>query len=224
MSVTQSFIVTCPNCGRHLTCPAHLAGKRAKCQCGQSILCPTTPGQPAQAAAPAASTTIPYRTAPTRTDQSATSGEHAALIRQAVIYSLLLAVVIGAVFGLRYLGGSRGGQPAKPGLGEDSKVEAMFSSEDGTEAKQWLADRPGRMLSGMTTSQAENRIDNWYRMGATKVYAFGGAMSMNVVLELPADPAKRKALIDWTNDWHRGTPYPVASDVGQKYLLVRLRI
>jgi hypothetical protein len=223
MTVTQNFTVVCPHCGRQLSCPPQLAGKRAKCKCGQSILCPTSPGQAAQAAGPTANVPLGYRTA----DKSAATagGEHSALIRQAVLYSLILALIVGAVFGLRYLGGSRGGSAsAKPSLGEDAKVEDMIANEDGTEAREWLAGRPGRMLSGMTSSQAEHRIDDWYRMGATKVLAFGGGFSMNVALQLPADPAKRKALFDWTNDWNARSLIPPAADVGQKYLLVRLRL
>lgn len=225
MTVTQSFVVTCPSCGRHLTCPAQLAGKRAKCQCGQSILCPATPGQPAQVAAPATGNTLAYRGAsPSNTAKNAAGGEHSALIRQAIIYSVLLAVLVGAVVGLRSLGGGGKAKSSAPALGEDDKVESLISDQDGTEARQWLADRPGRMLSGMTSSQAEHRIDDWYTMGATKVYAFGGTMTMNIALELPSDPAKRKALFDWTNDWNAKSLIPRASDVGQKYLLVRLHL
>ena len=83
---------------------------------------------------------------------------------------------------------------------------------------------PGRILSGMTTSQAKRQVDAWYNMGAVKVYAFGGMMTLSVALELPKDPAKRQKLFDWVNDWNTRQFIARVNDVGQNYLLVRLHL
>src|SRR5438045_132117 len=113
-TVQQAFVVNCPSCGKRLQVPPHLAGKRAKCSCGQSIAIPTMAGLPAQAAG------------------SATDARSVPLGYRA---------------------------PAAP-----------------------ADDAP------------------------------------------PAPSPKRKALIDWVNQWHEGTSTLPMSDVGQKYLLVRLRL
>lgn len=223
--MAEGFTITCPSCGKRLQVPPNLAGKRAKCSCGQSLLVPATPGATAQLATaanvPPASLGYRSATAPS----AATNHEHSALIRQAILYTLILLVIVGGIFSLRFIGSSKSSSTT-PALGEDADVEQMMRDENGTEVRAWLADRRGRMLSGMTDTQAEHRIDDWYNMGATKVYAFGGTLSMTVALELPANPAKRKALFDWVNHWHQDMPNPIPpmSDVGQKYLLVRLKL
>lgn len=244
MAVVGEFVVACPGCGKRLTVPPAMAGKRAKCSCGQALIVPMTPGGVAVAAPARTATVAPgvaglaghgaggsgtvpigYRGpgAP-KSGDPARAQEQSAVIRQAVLFTVLLAVVVGGVFALRHFGKSMGGgSAATAALGEDALVEEMISDEGGMEAKEWLAERPGRMLSGMTTSQAESRIQRWYEMGAVKVYAFGGMATMNIALELPADPPKRKAMFDWVNEWH-GPMRPAMKDVGQKYLLVRLRI
>jgi hypothetical protein len=229
MSVTQqNFVVTCPSCHKRLQVPPHLAGKRAKCSCGQSIAIPTMPGLPAQAAAAATdarSVPLGYRSPVATKDDVAKAQEHKALIRQAVLYSSVLVILILGIFGLRFLGLGHSGASAPALPGEDAMIMQMIRDEDGTEAKEWLAGRRGRMLSGMSETQAENRIDSWYKMGVTKVYAFGGVISMTVALELPPAPSpKRKAIFDWVNQWHEGTSTLPMSDVGQKYVLVRLRL
>jgi hypothetical protein len=221
MEVFEAFTIQCPACGKSLQVPPQLAGKRAKCSCGQVLQVPATPNQAAQAAG----LTLGYRGASPKGHSP--NEEHAAVIRQAIIYSALLVLLVGLVFAVRFVGtrysaNSKAAVAATPG--EDAMVSEMIDNENGTEAREWLAGHPGRMLSGMTTSQAQSRIDQWYRMGATKVYAFGGVLSMSAVLELPADPAQRKALIDWTNDWNAKSLVKPTPDVGQKYLLVRLRL
>jgi hypothetical protein len=229
MSVAQqNFIVTCPSCHKRLTVPPHLAGKRAKCTCGQSIAIPSLPGLPAQAATPAPdarSVPLGYRSPAATKDDTARAQEHKALIRQAILYSSIFVILIVGILVLRRVGAARSTATAVPTLGEDAMVEDMIRNEDGTEAKEWLAGRRGRMLSGMSDSQAQNRIEQWYKMGATKVYAFGGGLSMTVALELPPAPnPKRKVLLDWVNQWHEGSTTRPMSDMGQKYLLVRLRL
>ncbi|HZZ42931.1 MAG TPA: hypothetical protein VFE58_08325 [Tepidisphaeraceae bacterium] len=227
MTFSQPFIVTCPSCGKRLQVPAHLAGKRAKCSCGQSIVVPSMPGLPVQIAAakePSNSVTLGYRSPPAAHSETARAHEQTALIRQAILYSSLLLLLIGGIFAFRHFSSSKPAVPPPPSLGEDADVEKMIQEDNGTEARQWLADQHGRMLSGMNDNQAKYHIDEWYKMGATKVYAFGGGLSLSVALELPANPAQRKTLFDWVNQWHQGSHTPPMTDVGQKYLLVRLRL
>lgn len=174
----------------------------------------------AAAAAAAAPRAIGYASA--KRGDAAKAMEQKNLIKQAILFVGAIVLVGGAIFAMRFLSG--GGKPAGPGLGEDNDVAEMIKDESGTEAKKWLEGHTGRMLSGMTRSQAEYKIDQWYKMGATKVIAFGGVMSMTVALELPKDPAKRKELFDWEKKWHTEMDRKPAVDVGQKYLLIRLRI
>ena len=74
----------------------------------------------------------------------------------------------------------------------------------------------------MTRQQAEGLADRLYGMGAVKIYAFGGVMSLSFAIELPDDKDKRAAIFDW---YHRKYEENLSvaervRDVGQKYLLV----
>jgi hypothetical protein len=186
--------------------------------CGFSLK-PAKRTSGASAAAAAAPPALGYATA--KRGDAARAMEQSNLIKQAILFVLAIALVGGAIFAMRFFSG---GSAPKTGLGEDDDIIAMIKDEHGTEAKKWLDTNSSRMLSGMTRSQAEYKIDQWYKMGATKVIAFGGLVSMTVALELPTDPAKRKELFDWERKWHSEMDMKPAVDVGQKYLLIRLRI
>jgi hypothetical protein len=98
----------------------------------------------------------------------------------------------------------------------------MMKDDGATELKKWLADGGNRrMVTGMTVQQADGLADRLYTMGAVKVYAFGGVVTMSLAIELPQDPDKRKELFDWYArrvDEKGGQPQ---HDEGQQYLLVR---
>ncbi|HEY1683510.1 MAG TPA: hypothetical protein VGG19_01990 [Tepidisphaeraceae bacterium] len=209
--MAEQTIINCPGCGKRLKVPASLAGRNAKCPCGQSI---PIPG----ASATAGAAPIGYRPV----TKEPVNEEHSAVIKQGIFLSALLIVLVGVIFGVRKLGSSHAIAP--PSLGDDAKIQKMIDEQNGTEAREWIDAVPGRMLSGMTISQAKRQIDSWYKLGAAKVYAFGGLMSLGVVLELPQDPVKRKALFDWVNDWNDRSFLPTVKDVGQKYLFVKLHL
>jgi hypothetical protein len=173
----------------------------------------------AAAAAAAAPRAIGYATA--KRGDAAKAAEQKTLIKQAILFVGAIVIVGGAIFAMRFFSG---GKSNTPGLGEDDTVTQMIKDENGTEAKKWLEANSSRILAGTTRSQAEYKIDQWYKMGATKVYAFCGVMSMTVALELPKDPTKRKELFDWEKKWHTEMDIKPAVDVGQKYLLIRMRL
>ena len=148
--------------------------------------------------------------------------EKQAAVKIGVAVVVLGVLVTGAIFGMRFLTGAN--EPAAPMLGDDAKVLRMIKDENGTEAREWLAAHPGRMIGGWTRSQAEFRIDEWYKLGAKKVYAFAGITTLAIALELPEDPQQRKALFEWENNWHKEMFIEPAKDVGQKYLLLTMRL
>ena len=177
---------------------------------------PAAKGGKSAVAGPGAFAGIPRPTRPVEVAES--SGG----LKVAALALVALAVVVGAVFGLRHLAG--GGAPAGPALGEDATVREMVREESGTEARKWLSEGHNRVFMGQSEKQSAYKTDQWYDLGATQVIAFGGRMSTMIALELPADAAKRKALFDWEAQWHREMGKKVATDVGQQYLLLRMRI
>jgi hypothetical protein len=137
--------------------------------------------------------------------------------------AILIVLVIAAIgAGAWFMRSNDTAYPPAKG-GEDASLIQFLKNNSAQEAQHWLSESPDRLLTGMTPSQARRFIDNLYTMGATKVYAAGGIACTWVVLELPDDPAKRKALFDWQHNWTNEFVKP-ASDVGQHYLQAGLRI
>ena len=172
------------------------------------------PGVPGVAGFPPASR--PARAEPKR--------DVAGLVKLVAIPIVLIAIVGGAVFGYKKLAGEKDTGPA---LGDDREVRAMIKDDGATELKQWLKEGNTRMVTGMTREQADGMADRLYDMGAKKVIAFGGVMTMTIAVELPdaavpENKDKRKAIFDWyKRKYEENTP--IASrkrDVGQQWLLV----
>jgi hypothetical protein len=159
--------------------------------------------------------------------------EQGNLIRLTIFAVALFALGAAAVVGMRYLVGPRpfaapgvagGGAPvpASAPAHDDAEVARLIKEEGGTEARAWLRERPGRLLSRFTPAQAQRHVERWYELGATRVLAFGGMVSTAVAVELPQDPARRKAIFDESRRYAASSDFRPATDVGQKYLLIRL--
>lgn len=149
------------------------------------------------------------------------SAEKSQLIRLAVILAVIAVAIGGSIFGIRMLKGSG---PTGPQLGEDADIQAKMQDEYCKEIHAWFQEDSTRIMGPWSESQALSHADQWQQMGAKQVLALGSRLSMVAVIELPDDPAKRKALFDWQAEWHRNHLTKVWTDVGQKYLMIRLGV
>ncbi len=132
---------------------------------------------------------------------------------------LLVALLIGGFVMLKGGGGSEAAMPF-----EDKMISEKLHDQANTEIKEFLGNQMFSVL-GMTTSQAQGFADRLYGMGAKDVRAFDGRVSMTMVVELPEDSEQRKSIIDHYNRYHEGNQgVPKATDVGQRYLMYRLKI
>ena len=287
----------CPSCGRQFTWKPELAGRSAKCKCGNTIKVPAQPaaaGVPAAAenpldgydfqepapppkraaaAAPAAAAGLrcpscrnplaagavicvhcgfnlktgkrmstvmggddapggaaapvpadpavpgafaaPPGIRPPRRQEEGNTGNIVKLIAIPVI---LVGVVGGAVFGFKKLSGET---DTGPKLGRDADVRALIKDDGATELKQWLKEGSTRLVNGMTREQADAMADNLYQMGAVKVLAFGGVMTMSLAIELPQEKEKRDAIFAWYKRKYESELSPARRqrDEGQRYIL-----
>jgi DNA-directed RNA polymerase subunit RPC12/RpoP len=145
------------------------------------------------------------------------------LVKLVGIPLVLIAVVGGAVFGFRKLSGNKA--DLGPDKGKDRQVRAMMNEDTATELKEWLKNGGSRrMVMGMTVQQADGLADRLYNMGAVKVYAFGGVVTASLAIELPTDADKRKELIEWQKRWHTDMNETPQTDVGQQFLLIKMRV
>jgi len=242
--------VVCEACGKRYAFKPQYAGKRLKCKCGAVIempaaaateedegefdLAPTAdafPSPPPRAAPP------PPRPSPSagprvpqRRPAAAKVDAHAQAERQKVKTMAMVLVGVGlvvalAIAGLKFAGG--GGAGVDPNAkGEDAYARQKIRDDGMVPAAEWLASGPpGKMLGGFTTKQAEYRIQDWKKMGAKEVLIANTPMSMVAILELPDDPAQRKALYDWQAKWHaERTNTEVRKDQGGKYLSIDIPI
>jgi hypothetical protein len=151
--------------------------------------------------------------------------EQSQLIKIVIILAIVVSVVGGAVFAIKYFGGSH--SAAATGatqLGEDADIQEKMQDEYYKEVHAWFQEDGTRIMGPWSQQQALSQADRWKDMGAKNVYAFGTRMSMVAVIELPDDAASRKKLFEWQASWHREHFEKVWSDMGQKYLMIRLGI
>jgi hypothetical protein len=139
---------------------------------------------------------------------------------------LAVLVLVGAFFGFKHFqGGGKVSSDGKPLVGDDQAALEMMNEYNGTEINEWLqTGRNHKMVMGMTLEQAEGFGKARYAQGAKKVYAFA-VVSTNLVVELPDDAAKRKALIDNYNGWMKEhfAKDPI-TDIGQHYLIYKMHV
>ncbi|MGB7158974.1 MAG: hypothetical protein WBD40_12955, partial [Tepidisphaeraceae bacterium] len=128
---------------------------------------------------------------------------------------LVMLVGVGIFAGMALKGSKR--QAMK---GDDAKITEMIEDENGTEVKEWIRAHNRHMIHNMTQGQVIGFADRLYGMGAVKVYAFGEMISATVAVELPDDPAMRKALFDFEKE-HNGFRSKT-TDVGQRFFLLHM--
>lgn len=273
---------SCGACGKQFTWKPQLAGKRAKCTCGEVVVVPAQAPEAAEdlydlaehpevappraavaSAAPVAVAPPPpvasqcpacgfalgrgailctrcgfnlktkKRLAtpalPPRSETLARGAAQAASssTTKKIIGVIVLVALLGisATVGGFLLNGKSISKPSRPLLADDEYVEGELKDGATGEIKDWFSKGGGRrMVMGMTENQALNLADGWYRMGAKRVIAFGGGMSMSLAIGLPDDSAGRKKFFDWEHEHHNDFTKPPSKDVGQKWLLVRMSL
>ena len=144
-------------------------------------------------------------------------------MKQVIIALVLCVVVVGVVFGGKFLFKSGGNKaPAAKMAGDDAEAMELLQNHDPQEAKAFIEAHKSRSLGVQwTQSKALAKIQQWYDMGAVKVWAFAdGLISRYVVIELPQDKDKRAALLDWATWFNDPTGQKVIKDEGQKYLVI----
>lgn len=246
MTAVAGFIA-CPGCGASYAYKPQLAGKKVRCKCGMTFpaTAPTAlatveeeersvlslrdsesrvavaQAPPAAASAPAgldvqsvmARYPMHHRTrAVTEAEDPRSRGKLVAFIAMAL---LLAGGAIAAVLML-------GGDSLKNAnlKGDDAKIVAMIRDDGATEIRKWLTNSPRHMVLHQTNGQVLSLADRLYQLGAVEVLAFGETITASLAVELPADPVKRKALLDFEKE-HNGRRTPTA-DVGQKYMLLHM--
>ena len=141
-----------------------------------------------------------------------------------VIIALVLCVaVVGVIFGGKFVFSKIGNRNASAANlpGDDAEAMRMLQNDEPIEAKEFIEGHKSRMLGTQwTQSKALAKIQEWYDMGAVKVWAFTGLISRQVVIELPQDPDKRKEFLNWATYFNDPTGQKVIKDVGQKYLII----
>ena len=163
----------------------------------------------------------------TREKRAETEKDNSRTIKQVVIALVLCVVVVGVVFGGKYIFKAVGGKktPNANLKGQDAEAMRLLDENQPMEAKAFIEAHKSRML-GMTWTQAKAllKIQQWYDMGAVKVLVpSDGLIARVVIIELPEDKEKRQALINWqaVNEDEQGHILTV-KDEGQKYVLYHL--
>jgi len=250
MTQIKRGTIRCEACGRESGWKPEFAGLKVRCRCGHVSVAPAEPARiiadddhygladdgksrhspiemkapaaapsPAGPSAPSKVPPAPYRKASAEISEGDTRQQLLKLaIPLGAVIAILLAVV---VFKMT----KRSPLPTAAMLGDDGEVSQMIQTQGATEILSWLnAGVPQRMVMGMSREKAAGLSKKLYDMGAKQVLAFGAGMTGSLAIELPEDPTKRKTLFEWQKRWHEEMLVKPAEDVGQKYLLIKMRL
>jgi hypothetical protein len=250
MSTTEPQKVVCDACGKAGAWRPEFAGKRIKCKCGHVIQVPAAAPAPVEdpnandAYGLSEDQPAPVRKLPTlapisnpsptiiqsaaqskkTANDAAKAEEKAKFVKVAILLAALVLVIGGAIAGIKILSSHGQKASAGPQLGEDADVEEMLADQTHMEIHAWFQEDPHRIAGPWTPSQALGFADRWQAMGAKQVITFGSSMTTFLAIELPTEPEKRKPLFAWQAQWHSEHFQKVWTDVGQKYLLIRIGV
>ena len=224
----------CPYCQQPL-----VAGSKICVYCGSDVsqhLAKHKPaavvrGRPAPVPAPTVGPPVTTAPAPAARQEPRATQDEPRRSRVGLIMLGIVLVVIGgvAIQGVRLIIRSRAASgsaqtvSAAPPINEaDAAVLQQIKDEHGTEARAWLAANEQRSLMSLSHAQSVSRVEDLYRLGARQVIAFSSRISATVAVELPDDPAHRKALFDWADRWNREHRFESDRDTGQNWLVIRM--
>ena len=264
MASTQVAKFSCGACGRQYPWKAEIAGRSAKCKCGQGLTVPATadaepepdvidfadleaagtgrevaagpvaavavetpigggPDIPAAKAGKGAAGINTWGGRPGQMRGRDTADENSQTVKQLVLGGIAVVLLVGLIFGAKMFFKNEQTATAGPMLGDDAKVLEMFKEEAPIEGIAFVDTHPSRTLGiKWTNNQSRNKINQWYSMGAVKVWTFNSQLARYAFLELPQDPAKRAALFQWSATWEVEHGQPAPKDVGQKYIILHM--
>ena len=202
----------CTSCGYNLK-----TGSRMQTQMGGG------PDRPVAATAKGAAGMNTWGGRPGQMRGRDSAGENSQTIKQLVLGGIALVLLVGLIFGAKMFFKKEQTAAAGPMLGDDAKVLEMFKEEAPIEGIAFVDTHPSRTLGiKWTNNQSRNKINQWYSMGAVKVWTFNSQLARYAFLELPQDPEKRKALFQWSATWEVEHGQPAPKDVGQKYIILHM--
>jgi len=111
----------------------------------------------------------------------------------------------------------------------DEFCKKLLAQADTLELREWLYDGVSTLSELQTNKRSIAFIEKPYKLGARIIYGVDieehpkyGKNSGDLVVELPESTEKRNALIEWAAPiaWKQG--FDAYSDVGQRYLYVKL--
>jgi hypothetical protein len=248
----QQRRITCPKCGTSGPYRPEMAGKKLRCKCGNLIEVPPANAPPADAPAPPEPSPPPhkrpierpadvvaYQSAPMHEEKKPSGPAYPSAVRPRTympegganrsptikiiaLSAIALVLITGAFVTIHYLGNSHAPAPTGPQLAEDADIETMLQDDSSKEVYAWFKEDGARSMGPWNQQQAQGQVERWKQMGAKNVFAVGQKLSRVAIIELPADPAKRRDLFDWQAQWHRDHFEKIWTDIGQKYLMIRL--
>jgi hypothetical protein len=117
-------------------------------------------------------------------------------------------------------GGNLGARNAE--INEDKFVAARIDMGRTTEAQAWLDESGGRIIGDEGRDLSMAMIKDLYELGAKEVLIQPeGPQAAEVIIRLPTDAKKRKAVFAWEADWCKKNNHQAVGDKGGKYLLMR---
>ena len=105
---------------------------------------------------------------------------------------------------------------------DDAFIKARQDMGRTQEAKKWLGESNGRLIGELARGLGVDMVDTLYSMGAQDVQVQpDGPNAAEMHVKMPKDAKKRKAIVDYYNEFAKQNKLAPVEDKGGKWMLVR---
>lgn len=135
------------------------------------------------------------------------------------VTAILLSALMSGFSGFGGVGGGIGS--GKATLNTDVIAVEALDRGNAKEARGWLDESVNRVFYDIGRGDSVQMVDDLYKLGAKKVTALvQGPEADSLIIELPSDKAKRKAIFAWEASYQTKHGGVATKDEGQDYLIL----
>jgi hypothetical protein len=137
-----------------------------------------------------------------------------------IVTTVVTMLAVPFLFGVILHGGHLGSGSAEQN--DDAMIDYMVNELGTTkDARAWLDESKGRILGDFGRADCEKFMDDLYNLGPKQVeVAVDGPQAGEMYIKLPSDAKRRKAIVEFCDQWMRDHKKGPITDKGGKWLML----
>jgi hypothetical protein len=114
------------------------------------------------------------------------------------------------------------GKPKTAIRNDDAFIKARQDMGRTQEVQAWMKESNGRLIGELARGYGEDMVKEMYALGATEIQVQpNGPNAAELHVKMPKDAKKRKAMVDYYNDFAKTHKLAPCEDKGGKWMLLR---